>query len=403
MRRFVARALIVTGLFFAVCWFAASPAPADGFHPRLSIALNVVDYRFFIKKCLAEEWPYRPVTIAAHDACYPPIAYCLVKCFPPTSRGEAVYVAALVVGLLAGLVFFLMQRQRQDLLLCIGAVALTVPFASGPIKGNPSAWAAGALFVFLAWYDAEAMWKRCVAAVALAFAASLKITPVLYGLLYLRGRLFDPEKWPKEEIFVAAFSFAVLFAVPFVFFGGPNEVNAWLRNAIENSRHYSQGADFGLVPVIGLLARRIPLLTLGFAVQMTTAVAVVFGVSSCFARQFHHALTLLGVAMAFLCHHDYGLVYLLPAFASWVGAPRQEGKSRWIGNVVLLVESALWFLVFESVLCVHSYRAIEIGNMVCNWAVVALGVISLATVVAGALRGCAQGTPGQMEESEFGK
>ena len=377
MRKLVAFALIATALFFVGCWFTT---PFDGFYPRLANGLNVCDYRFFIQKCLVEDEPYRPVNILPRDACYPPIAYCLVKCFPRTSCGEAFYVAFLFLGLLAGLVFFLWQRERRQLLLCLGAVVVTVPFASGPLRGNPSAWAAGALFVFLAWYDAEVMWKRMVAATALGFATSLKVTPVIYGLLYLRGCPFIPEKWPKVEISVAALSFLVLFAVPFVFFGGPNEVDPWISNALANSRHYGQLADFGLVPValqLGLV--RSPIV-LTLVVHLTSALAILFCFAACLTRRIYLSLTLLGVAMVFLCHHEYGLVYLLPAFACWLGEERpaaaQIGGNRWIA----IGEAALWFLVFEQAMCVKSVYSVFYCGVVCNWAVIALGLLSFARV-----------------------
>lgn len=377
MRKFVAFALIVTGVLFVVCLFAK---PFAGFEPRLAAGRNVCDYRFFIQKCLVEEEPYRPVNMHPRDACYPPIAYCLIKCFPLTTCGESFYVAFLFLGLLAGLVFFLWQRERRQTLLCVGAVLVTIPFASGPLRGNPSAWAVGALLAFLAWFDSEAMWKRMVAAFALGFAFSLKITPVVYGLLYLRGRLTVPEKWPKEDIFVAALSGVMLFAIPFVFFGGPNEVDPWIRNALANSRHYGRLADFGLVPVADRLGLISSLASLTVAVHLTTLLAVVFCFASCFTRRLYLTLTLLGVAMVFLCHHEYGLGYLLPAFACWLGEKRPPGVSARGDGAVLAVEAVLWFLVFESALCVYSIPAVLLYGVICNWAVILLGLLSLAVI-----------------------
>lgn len=378
MRKFVAFALIATGLLFVVCWFTT---PFDGFVPRLTDGRNVCDYRFFIQKCLVEEEPYRPVNMQPRDACYPPIAYCLIKCFPLTSCGESFYVAFLFLGLLAGLVFFLWQRERRQMLLCIGAVVMTIPFASGPLRGNPSAWAAGALFVFLAWFDAEAMWKRMVAAVALGFATSLKVTPVVYGLLYLRGRLTVPEKWPKEDIFVAALSGVMLFAIPFIFFGGPNEVDPWIRNALANSRHYGRLADFGLVPVANQLGLIRSLASLTVAVHLTTLLAVAFCFAACFARRLYVALALLGVAMVFLCHHEYGLGYLLPAFACWLGEKRPSDMPAWGDGAILAVEAVLWFLVLESALCAYSIPAFLLYGVISNWAVILLGLLLLAVVL----------------------
>ena len=380
MRKFVASALIASGLLFAICWFATTPKPPENYTPRLSVALNVVDYRFFIKKCLVEESPYRPVSIAPRDACYPPLAYCLIKLFPLSSAGEACYVVFLVCGLLCGLVLYLFERHRHCLLLCLGAVVLTVPFASGPIKGNPSAWAGGAVLVYLAWYDSAELWKRMIAAVMLGFATALKITPALFGLLYLRGKLFGPQGWPKEEIFVSGMSFLVLFSVPFIFFGGPNEVGVWLENALANAQYYSREADFGLVPFFGLLDNWGSFVTLGVAAHLTTLTAIFLCLVSCFTDRLYLALTLIGVAMVFLCHHDYGAVYVLPAFACWVSEVRSDARVGWFENVLLLSESLCWFCVFQQILCIHSYRAIVTNNYICNCAITILGILSLTHV-----------------------
>lgn len=376
MRKFVAMALLAAGAFFALC---RMNVPSGEYAPRLTVGFDACDYRVFIKKCLVESQPYRPVAMRSLDACYPPIAYCLIKLFPLTPRGEIAYLLSLFGGLMAGFVFFLLQRRLKHVPLCIGSVLLTIPFVSGPLRGNPAAWAAGSVFVFLALFDSPQMWKRMVAAVALAFATSLKITPVVFGLLYLRNRPLDPDKWPKEELMIAGLSFAMFFAVPFVFFGGPNAVDAWFMNALANSSHFSPLADYGLAPFMRCFGDLLPRRSLSLAVQLTNLLAVAFCLASCFTRQFQRALTLLGVAMVFLCHHDYGLAYLLPAFACWLGEKRPDGPSGLAGNARLLLESVLWFLVFEPALCVPSLRSLVFNEqIVSNGAVILLGLLALA-------------------------
>ena len=375
-------ALIAAEVVFTAFFLTAKPGP-DCFAPRLSTGADICDYRAFIKYCLIEEQPYRPRIIEAHDACYPPIAYCLVGFFPATSTGRNAYVSALVAGLLAGFLVFLFQRSRRGALACLGATLVTVPFVSGPLRGNPSAWAAGALFVHLAWFDAASRWKRVVAAVALGFAASLKITPVVYGLLYLRGKLLDPRAWPRREIILSALAFLLFFAIPFLFFGGPGEVGAWFQNALGNSRYYSREATVGILPFVALFASPVPPWALELTVHLTHGLAALLCLAACFQRQFHSALTLLGCAMMLLCHHDYGLVYLLPAFACWVSESCSSSEVGWSGTAVLIVESALWLLCLEPALCVISFRMLDVNEMICSGACMALAII---TVVSNARR-----------------
>ena len=383
MRKYVAFALIATGVLFATRWFIE---PSSSFTPRLLSAFDVCDYRVFIKRCLVEPRPYCPITIPARDACYPAIAYCLVKCFPITSRGETIYVSTLFIGLFAGFVFFLLQRRQKHKLLCIGAILLTVPFACGPLRGNTTAWATAATFVFLAWFDAEEKWKRIIAAVALGFAASLKLTPAIYGLLYLRGQLLKPKQWPFMEIVLSAASFAALFVVPFYFFGGISEIGHWFQNALANSAHYSREADFGITPIACLFSFCLPYAAWGWSVNLTNAMALLFCVASLFARRFYHALLLLGVAMAFLCHFDYGLTYLLPVFALWIGETCSYGVSRKIGITIVLAEALLWFLLLQSVTCAFSENLLYDGYIVYNGALLLLGLMSLGYVIIPVIR-----------------
>lgn len=158
-----------------------------------------------------------------------------------------------------------------------------------------------------------------------------------------------------------------------------------MSNALANAQHYGRSADYGLVPIAFRLGlARSP--TLMFtAAHLTTALAVIFCFFACFSRRLYLSLTLLGVAMVFLCHHDYGLVYILPAFACWlVEEERYDvGGGSCLGVVV--IEATLWFMVFESVLCAYSLSALVLYLSVSNLAVILLGVLSLV-VVATSLR-----------------
>lgn len=378
MRRFVAFTLIASGLLFAILRMAA---PRDAIMPRLTTGDDVCDYRVFIRRCLTEKEPYRPKEINAHDACYPALAYCLVRCFPQTPFGEKLYVGSLFAGLAFGFCVFLWSRARTVAGLCLTAVILTVPFASGPLRGNPSAWACGAVCVFLSWYDAERKWQRIVATVALAFAVALKITPAAYGLLYLRSRLFSPRKWPSHEIVVALVAFAILFVVPFAFFGGVGEIGIWLHNALFNSEYYSRVANFGFIDIFWSFCNHLPTTAYWYCLYLTPCFAILLILASCFSQSFYHALNLLGVAMVLLCHHDYGLVYLLPAFARWMNDVQTATSDARKREIAAPAEAILWLVAFQSFGCVFSKESIWLSSNLRNVAVLLLGIISCVHVV----------------------
>ena len=306
----------------------------------LTLGKPVCDYRYFIANCIREETPYDPVAIWPRDACYPPIAYLLVKWFPLTERGETSYVWALFLGLFAGWALLVKEKVGTERIWELLPILGTGFFLAGPLRGNPAAWAAGLVFVFLAWYDSEVKWKRLVAALALGFSAALKIAPALFGLVYLRGRLARPREWPVRAIFVASLSFLVLLIVPFRFFGGGNALVPWFFNALENAGHYSRVSTVGFVELFNHRFLENNLLPLSVSLLMTKSWVVLALIAVLATVNRYRHILLLGSVMLLLGHHEYAYVYLLPAFMLWfigVGTSNRPFFDR--------LECICWFVV----------------------------------------------------------
>ena len=186
-----------------------------------------------------------------------------------------------------------------------------------------------------------------LAAISLGLATALKLTPCLFGCLYLSDAFALPRRIPWKEISIAALSAVLLVFVPFAFFGGVDAIPAWLSNAIENARFYSAHLPlWGFVPLANQFvdsAEAILPSSYLFAAA-TRVLAVVTLLLGVFARSEYRRLLYIGATMAFLTYHDYGGAYLIPAFVAWLcEADDAERTAR--SDVLTLLEMVAWFVV----------------------------------------------------------
>ena len=312
---------------------------------------ELCDYRYFIHPVMNSASPYAAPSVELKDACYPAIAYCALKAVAndvgrgwQLAGGEAALLASLFVAQLLGLLLLAraIPRTRGRT-----AAALALAFSSTCIctvlRGNPSGWAFALVCVFVSWYRSERAVLRTLAAVSLGAATSLKMTPCLFGCLYLSDAFSSPRRIPWKEIAIAAASAILLTFLPFGLFGGFCEIRHWLFNALANADFYSSHVPmWGFIPFanqfIDSKEAVLPSIYLFAAATRVFAVAMVaFALA---AKDDYRRVLYIGAAMAFLTHHDYGGAYLIPAFVVWMC----DGDATTSG-VRLLLEAAAWFLV----------------------------------------------------------
>jgi hypothetical protein len=126
-------------------------------------------------------------------------------------------VAVFLFTLFSIIVFFLSLnclRKKYRL----PSYILTGLFLSGVFfysmeRGNLIFFSVAGVCFFLCYYDSSDRKERIFAVIALSFAATLKIYPAIYGLLYL-------ERKQYKEIFLCVISVMLLVFLPFVFFKG---------------------------------------------------------------------------------------------------------------------------------------------------------------------------------------
>lgn len=309
------------------------------------------DYNCFMRPCMQSADPYRPTRINAHDACYPPIAYVLTKAvtarriFDSPHAAEIQMLVTIALAQLAGLLLLLRAYPGRKWLPLV-VLALSPAMLASLFRDNPSGWSFAFVCAFLAGYRSAHAKVRAVAAFALGCAVSLKVTPILFGVLYLPARPLRIREWPWRELSVLAVSAAVLTIGPFGLFGGYDRIGDWLANALANSAHYSRHEPiWGLV---SLLNRLWPGETSSVcqvaAAAGTRFLALLCVLCAAFSAKTGRRLLFVGAAMMFLTHHDYGAAYLIPAFVHWL--LNDETTDTLSRRVIHDVTGFCWLVLF---------------------------------------------------------
>lgn len=382
MTRFLPFALLTSCIIF-VALLAFMPQTRQD---RIYKHKELIDYRFCIRRCLLSEKPYSPDGVKSLDACYPPISYCLVNMLASDvgqgwnmSPGEKRLVLSLLVLQIIGISFLVCWIPDPVPRVVTTIAILLSPACLFPLaSGNPTGWAFAFVCVFLALHKSSSFPLRILAAISLGLATSLKLTPCLFGCLYLADARNGLQTLQWREIMVAAFSAIILIFVPFAFFGGFASISQWMSNALANTSYYCKDHPmWGFAPFVG---RLVSLETLsesltGPAVLATRITAVALVAVSIVVKDGYRRLLYIGSAMAFLVFHEYGGAYLMPAFVAWlctVNAKRVCVKT--------LLEAIAWFLIATPLQLPEPFTTDTINQSLQNESLFLLLILSFSNV-----------------------
>ena len=333
---------------------------------------DLCDYREFILPTIRSALPYEPDMIHARDACYPPIAYCAVSALSvdrgekwSLTRSEIHLLTSIFIMQLLGALLLVWKIPDVKLRTAVGLVILMTPACiCSVLRGNPSGWAFAFVCMFLRWYNSNSTTKRIAAAVALGVATSLKLTPCLFGILYLTDVVLSPRRMPWREIIISALTASILIFLPFVFLGGVESVPQWISNARANAAFYSvESPLWGFAAFANRIvdSPEITLPSIGRFALGTNVFAVVLLVATVFVRTCYKKLLYIGAAMAFMTHHDYGGAYLIPAFVAWL-LDVCSAKS----NICLLLEAVAWVLILTPLQIPNPFHSGTLNAMLQN-------------------------------------
>ncbi len=344
-RRFLLFSLASIALFVILSFFKGTR------QNEIFVYDEFCDYRMFIHPSMTSQRPYYESSAKLRDACYPPIAYIAVRALSidkgekwSLAPGEIRLVLSLLLAQILGAMLLVNRVTRLDVRLGLVAVIMMSPASMCTLlRGNPSGWSFAFVCVFLHWYDANNVAKRMAAAVALGAATSLKLTPCLFGVLYLTDIVSTSKCMQWREILLSALSASILIFLPFLFFGGFDAIPQWISNASANVAFYSvDNPIWGFAALANHIidSPEMTLPSVGRFALATRIFAAVLLLFVFFTRNHYKKLLYLGVAMAFMTHHDYGGMYLVPAFVAWMCDIRPKQS-----NISLLLEIVAWFFI----------------------------------------------------------
>ena len=328
------------------------------------------DYRM-PRNCAEAECVYWPDFENRLDACYPPIAYDLVRLFPrDIQKGGLIFSLFGGIVSLAGLlvliraIFGTDPKERVTRVAAFLSVALGYPFLFALNVSNQMLLAAAGVFVFMSSLgEDKGRTLRTVGLIGLSLSIALKITPGLFTVLLLKDR-----KW-KDFVVVGILSSSLIF-VPFLWHGGWTAFRGFLECLQLHADMAGIRDYWGAVGVDRAIR-----LALGMDIEsvrasycISRALNVLCGVG-CLAILFFESsrmrsVVLLSVALMLLpgASFAYTGMLLVPAYLLWI-------SEACISTRNLLVALA-WIAVFASL-------QIPVGGGSVNRALAAIAVVFL--------------------------
>ncbi len=328
------------------------------------------DYRM-PRNCAEAECVYWPDLENRLDACYPPIAYDLVRLFPrDIQKGGLIFSLFGGIVSLAGLlvliraIFGTDPKERVTRVAAFLSVALGYPFLFALNVSNQMLLAAAGVFVFMSSLgEDKGRTLRTVGLIGLSLSIALKITPGLFTMLLLKDR-----KW-KDFVVVGILSSSLIF-VPFLWHGGWTAFRGFLECLQLHADMAGIRDYWGAVGVDRAIR-----LALGMDIEsvrasycISRALNVLCGVG-CLAILFFESsrmrsVVLLSVALMLLpgASFAYTGMLLVPAYLLWI-------SEACISTRNLLVALA-WIAVFASL-------QIPVGGGSVNRALAAIAVVFL--------------------------
>lgn len=364
---------VLTALSFTAKAFPFAMAQRELLYDRGRSALN--DY-YMPWKCAHEGYAQeseridyespdgRKLTMDRLDRCYPALALLPYRLLPYSNAAAAGF------SLACGLVFLLA--------LAFVARASGLPAVTGPLlfatgfflftleRANPVPLAAASVAVFLVWHDSPSRPRRFAAAVALAFATALKLSPAVLGVLYLRRRDF-------RSVFVSASLTLAFILLPFGLLGGWTGLASWADAAMTHGREMVGFSAFGFAP----FARAIRIFRgedwqtgISLWCQATRLVGLAALAVAAFLPRRNDAVlwAVVGLLLAPGNMLFYAGLYLVP-----VALVRSAGWRR--GSSRDWTEAAVWFALFFALQL--PFRGFAVNRLVAAAAVFALPLFAL--------------------------
>ncbi len=199
-------------------------------------------------------------------------------------------------------------------------------------RGNLIIISAASIIWFLANYDSKVNWKRYLSCFMLAFSTSLKVFPVIFGIMYFRKKMW-------REIFISAGITVILAITPFFFFaGGIGRIAQLYENVKISSVAFGNPqrptARFGLGYLIYQYAINQgneiedALALAGIGRKVEVIVGLIAIIMAMLVKEQVIALILLSIGLLYIPANSgyYGGLYLAPFFLVFM---TDKIKNKW--------------------------------------------------------------------------
>lgn len=320
--------------------------------------------------------------------CFPPLAYLMygflarIAGYQAENYGDAdthqaaghnlaiyiLYTVVCIILLIYAISLYRKKKSFVDLVLFPILLLFTFPFAFSSIqRGNSVLLVVSLIAVALAWKDDKSKVKREAAMILIAVCAGLKIYPAVLGLLYLK------EKRWKETLRLIIYG-AVLFFVPFIFYGGFAAMSTFFNTVFSL---YGDIHECSVSGVIYLLVKPV----FGDNAKLFASIVQQLFLILCLIAFFllkekwAQILILCGLMTVYISSGwMYTCIYILPPmlmfFKEQDDRPLRINKSNWQDLIAFL----LFLIVFTTPLF-YGYLAIY------RWIVALISLYALITII----------------------
>ena len=267
------------------------------------------------------------------------------------------------------------KKSRFVALVLFPAVLIfSYPMAFSSLqRGNSVFLVAILLSIALAWKDDPSKLKRELAMILIAVCAGMKIYPAVFGILYLK------EKRWKEAIRLVIYG-AVIFFVPFAFFGGIAGMQSFFHTifALYGEVHSCSVSGFVSSIVKGVFGNNTKLFaTIIQQLYLIFAMVAFF----CTKTKRGEILILSSLITVYVASGwDYTCVYMLPALLMFLREKDEQPIRIHYKRILDILAFVMFIVTFSRPYYADHmviYITIIIGSILYHWITVALPVYHL--------------------------
>lgn len=304
--------------------------------------------------------PYLDSTIGLENAAYPPLAYAMfyllaraAGAFPYSYLDyfhQPLWTLLFVITLILAIVmvYTLIIKQfggvaNVDSILVGVAVCVSFPMIHTLERGNIIILAMLALMVYIFYYDSNSKIKKEIAILCLAFAAGLKLTPAVFGVLLIYNK-----DW-KTAIRAVIYGIAACILPFFMFQDGLKNIMYFLHNVSLHSNNVHAVNGVGLSEIISYWYTAILYKITGsiYKINSTTTLVIavvriiisaLFIISGFFMKEKWKKILNVSLVLLILppVSQQYCLLYLIPMMVLFLKKTSVEKKHNLWDKIILI-------------------------------------------------------------------